>query len=87
MIDPLADAISSTLASYPEAVARWRANEPGAWGFLAGQGVLAYRARLGRGLTDVERRQLWASLWAALEHTPPLSPALSPTRGERESER
>ena len=66
--DALADAVAATLASHPAAVERWRANEPGAWGYLAGQGVLAYRARLERQLTDVERRRVWAALWTALTH-------------------
>jgi hypothetical protein len=64
--DPLAEAISRTIASHPDAVRRWRANEPGAWGFLAGQGILAYRARLGRRLTETERRQVWSALWTEL---------------------
>jgi hypothetical protein len=67
MTDPLAEAIATTLASHPDTVSRWRATEPGAWGYLASQGILAYRARLGRRLTEVERRQLWAALWAELE--------------------
>ena len=31
-------------------------NEPGSWGHLAGQGVVAFRDHLGRGLTDSESR-------------------------------
>jgi hypothetical protein len=65
--DPLAAAVAETIAAHPQAVERWRTNQPGAWGFLAGQGVLAYRARLGRPLSEIERRGLWATLWAALE--------------------
>jgi hypothetical protein len=67
--DPLAEIVSGSIAAHPDAVGRWRANEPGAWGFLAGQAVLAYRARLGRSLTDAERRQVWSTLWAELERT------------------
>ncbi len=63
----LAGAVDETLARHPDAVARWLAQQPGAWGYLAGQGVLAYRRRLGRRLGEGERRQLWAALWAALE--------------------
>ena len=63
----LQDAVAETVRSNPAAVQRWLANEPGAWGYLAGQGVLAYRRRLGRKLTDDERRTLWAALWRALE--------------------
>jgi hypothetical protein len=67
--DPLAAAVAETLARHGEVVARWRRREPGAWGHLAGQGVLAYRRRLGRALTDAERRRVWAGVWAALEAT------------------
>ena len=38
-------------------------NEPGSWGNLAGQGVVACRDHLGRGLTDTERRLVWDRLW------------------------
>jgi hypothetical protein len=63
----LAAAVADTIAANPQAVERWRTNQPGAWGLLAGQGVLAYRDRLGRRLSELERRGLWAALWAALE--------------------
>jgi hypothetical protein len=65
--DVLAAVVAETIAANALAVERWRASQPGAWGYLAGQGVLAYRERLGRRLTGTERRQLWAALWAALE--------------------
>jgi hypothetical protein len=67
--DRLTEAVAATLSRHPAAVRRWCANEPGAWGFLAGQGVLAYRDRLGRRLTDAERRRVWAVVWAALERS------------------
>lgn len=66
-MDDLTAAITATIAANPEHVARWLVNAPGAWGFLAGRAVLAYRDRLGRTLTDGERRQVWAALWTALE--------------------
>ena len=56
-----------TIGEHPEQVAAWLAGRPGAWGFLAGQAVLGERARLGRRLTEPERRRVWAALWAALE--------------------
>ena len=56
-----------TIHAHPEEVAAWLAGRPGAWGFLAGQAVLGERARLGRRLTEPERRRVWAALWAALE--------------------
>lgn len=63
----LEEAIAEALAAHPEQVARWRRREPGAWGFLAGQVVLAYKRRLGRSLTETERRRVWAAAWSALE--------------------
>lgn len=67
MTDPVADAVNEAILAHPDQVERWRANEPGAWGFLAGQAVLTYRKRLGRPLTSIERRTMWAALWAELE--------------------
>ena len=57
----------STIAEHPEQVAGWLANRPGAWGFLAGQAILRERGRLGRRLTEAERRLVWAALWEQLE--------------------
>ena len=48
-------------------VISWAVNEPGAWGYLAGQGVTATRHELGRTLTDQERRLVWRRLWWILE--------------------
>lgn len=45
----------------------WVANEPGAWGKLAGAGVIAERRALGRPLLENERREVWRRLWALLE--------------------
>ena len=47
-------------------VAAWLGDEPGSWGRLAGQGVLAARRALGRGLSDGERRVVWQRLWDRL---------------------
>jgi hypothetical protein len=57
----------ATIAGHPEQVAAWLAERPGAWGFLAGQAVLRERERLGRRLTEPERRRVWAALWGELE--------------------
>ena len=65
--DPLRRAVEETIAAHPEVVQRWIENQPGAWGFLAGQGVLAYRRSLGRRLDEAERRALWQALWTKLE--------------------
>jgi hypothetical protein len=60
------DSCASVLERHPDKVRAWLAGEPGAWGFLAGQAVLAERRRLGRPLTEIERRIVWQSLWGAL---------------------
>jgi len=55
--------ISAVLHRHAETVAAWQRNEPGSWGALAGQAVLAVRRALGRPLTDGERRQVWQATW------------------------
>jgi hypothetical protein len=64
----------ATIAEHPDQVAAWLGNRPGAWGFLAGQAVLRERDRLGRRLTEAERRRVWSALWGALEHLRGQSP-------------
>lgn len=49
-----------------EKVAAWLRDEPGSWGFLAGQAVIMVRRETGRPLTDPERRQVWQRLWQLL---------------------
>lgn len=60
------NAVESTMQAHASVVDRWLAGEPGTWGFLTGKAVLAYRDALGRGLTDLERRAVWAALWETL---------------------
>jgi len=60
-------AVQETLEGNGETVAAWLRGEAGAWGALAGQAVIAYRRRLGRALTDAERRQVWQELWQSLQ--------------------
>ena len=64
--DLLHSAVLETLDANPDVVRRWLSNEPGSWGALAGKGVVAYRQRLGRRLTEIERRRVWALLWDRL---------------------
>ncbi len=64
--DPLHEAVAATVRDHPETVRRWLANEPGSWGYLAGKAVLDYRRRLGRTLTEAERRAVWSLLWGRL---------------------
>ena len=64
--DPLHEAVAATVRGHPEAVRRWLADGPGSWGFLAGKAVLDCRRRLGRSLTEAERRAVWSLLWGRL---------------------
>ena len=58
--------LAAVLAERQADVAAWLRDEPGSWGRLAGQGVLAARRALGRGLGDAERRVVWQRLWDRL---------------------
>lgn len=60
------ESVRKTIVEHPEKVAAWLRNEPGSWGFLAGQAVVAYRRMLGRSLTEAERRVVWDRMWRAL---------------------
>ena len=62
-LDPLLTAI---LAERRDLVAAWLRGEPGSWGTLAAQAILATRRALGRSLTDTERRIVWQALWDRL---------------------
>jgi hypothetical protein len=64
--DWLTTGVDRALAENGDAVERWRRNEPGAWGQIAGQAVLACRDTVGRPLTDSERRAVWAATWRRL---------------------
>ena len=68
---PLADLdldliLAATLAEHARLVAAWLRDEPGSWGALAGQAVIATRRALGRSLSDAERRIVWQRLWDRL---------------------
>ena len=53
----------ATVRTWPDLALGTRTARPKAWGALAGHGVAALRERLGRQLTDEERRALWTVLW------------------------
>jgi hypothetical protein len=63
-LDPV---LRQVLSDNSEKALAWIRTEQGAWGFLAGQGVVATRRLLGRHLTDAERRMVWSRLWWWLE--------------------
>ena len=54
-----------TVRTWPDLALGTRTARPKAWGALAAKGVAALRERLGRPLTESERRTLWAALWQA----------------------
>jgi hypothetical protein len=56
----------AVLTERRETVDAWLRGEPGSWGALAGQAVLAARRALGRRLTEPERRIVWQALWDRL---------------------
>ena len=53
--------------AHPDRVEGWLRNEPGHWGFFAGQAVLAVRELIGRSLEDPERRFVWHRMWQVLQ--------------------
>ena len=54
------------LASHATTVEAWQRNDPGAWGALAAQAILATHQALGRKLTEGERRVVWDAMWRLL---------------------
>ncbi len=63
-VDPI---LAEVVKGNQDKVAGWIKGEPGAWGFLAGQGVAAVRSSAGRTLENAERRLVWSRLWWWLE--------------------
>ena len=53
--------------AHPDRVDGWLRNEPGHWGFFAGQAVLAVRDLVDRSLEDPERRYVWHRMWLVLQ--------------------
>ena len=62
----LDDILVAVIGEHRSKVIDWLQDEPGSWGFLAGQGVLAYRRHLNRPLSETERRLVWHRLWGLL---------------------
>lgn len=60
-------AVERVVREHPDLVAWTRERRPAAWGRLAAQGVLAFRADAGRAPDDGERRAIWARLWEAVQ--------------------
>ena len=62
-LDPI---LTAVLAEREELVTAWLLDQPGSWGALAAQAILATRRALGRSLSDAERRIVWRALWDRL---------------------
>ena len=60
-------ALAQVADAHPDRVAGWLRNEPGHWGFFAGQAVLAIRQLVGRRLAEPERRFVWHQMWLVLQ--------------------
>ncbi len=58
--------LAATLTEHARLVAAWLRDEPGCWGALAGQAIIATRRALGRSPSDAERRIVWQALWDRL---------------------
>ena len=58
--------LAAVIAEHSGLVAAWLRDEPGSWGALAAQAILATRRALGRSLTDAERQIIWQALWDQL---------------------
>ena len=63
-LDPI---LTGVVQEHRDKVIGWMREEPGCWGFLAGQAVAACRKSLDRPLSDAERRLVWSRLWSLLE--------------------
>ena len=59
-----------TVQRWPDLAEGTRTSRPKAWGALAGHGIAALRQRIGRALTEGERRALWDALWRAAREEP-----------------
>ena len=70
MDEVILDVARQTVRTWPDLALGTRTARPKAWGALAGHGVAALRARLGRQLTDAERRALWTALWREAARAP-----------------
>jgi hypothetical protein len=67
-VEALDPVLTRIVREHQDRVVGWMRDEPGCWGFLAGQAVAAGRTRVDRPLTDQERRLVWDRLWWLLEN-------------------
>lgn len=67
-LETLAPLLADVVREHKEKVVGWMRDEPGCWGFLAGQAVSACRKQAGRSLEEAERKLVWDRLWWVLEN-------------------
>ena len=70
MSDIYREVARDTVREWPDLAEGTRTARPKAWGALAGHGIAALRRRVGRALTEAERRALWDALWRAAREEP-----------------
>jgi hypothetical protein len=63
--DVILEVARQTVEAWPDLALGTRTARPKAWGALAAHGVAALRERLGRPVSENERRALWTALWQA----------------------
>ncbi len=67
-VDHLDPVLAGVIRDHRDKVVGWINDEPGCWGFLAGQAVAGCRQQAGRSLSDQERQMVWSRLWWILEN-------------------
>jgi len=70
MDEVISEVARETVKTWPDLALGTRTARPKAWGALAGHGVAALRARVGRRLTDAERGAFWTALWREATRAP-----------------
>jgi hypothetical protein len=68
--DLIREVAVETVRTWPDLALGTRTARPKAWGALVAHGIAALRERLGRPLSENERRTLWAVLWDATQQEP-----------------
>ena len=67
-VDHLDPVLARIIGDHQDKVVGWMRDEPGCWGYLAGQAVAGCRKQVGRSLSEQERQMVWSRLWWVLEN-------------------
>ncbi len=67
-VEDLDPVLAGVIRGHRDKVVGWIPDEPGCWGFLAGQAVAGCRKQAGRSLSEEERQMVWSRLWWLLEN-------------------